>query len=303
MSLKIIGYGSCLERDRIDGKYPYKDIMPKGIRRLSARLAKMVYVAVTRAVESTGVDKSDIPMILCSALSEIDAGIQLMEQIHETKGESISPTLVQNSVANAPGSVLSIGLKNTGPVLTISHSYLSGEAGLDFAENYLNTSRYKKAVVVLGDQYIQDWENRLEEARREDLKNQIAPLKLEEGVVALVVSIEEDENWIAEIQNSGVFHFASEKPDFQKILNRNQFRINEKTAVVYREFTSDRIKGKLELSRELGIAYEKIDISRNTLCFPFINCIENMGSKKFEEILFINSEWNDLGLMHVKFKK
>jgi hypothetical protein len=299
MNLNIIGVGACLPEDMIDGEPPYKDYMPKQISRMSSRFARMVYVAVSRALKDAGYenDKS-IPIITATSLGEADDTRELLTQIFETQGETISPKLVQNTVYNAPTSVLTIGMENKNQAITITHSFLSIESAIDYAFTLLSTSENRKVIVVGGEQYLEKWENMLEQYNLLDIKQSIKSMDFKEGVIAFILSLDKSENKnYGEIINSCVVHIPTNKDFSLEILNKYGFSISENTKIIVRKYCQDKIKSTSSLSKSLKISENRIIQSTSSMSEPLYSILMAIKNCEKSNLLFISSEVNDIGLM------
>jgi hypothetical protein len=169
---------------------PIKDYAAAAARRRYGRVAKLVYVAASRALADAGVeDPAELAVIGGTALGELRASLELVGQIHATRGARVSPALVPNSVHNAPAGHLTIGLKNRSPSVTVSQGWLSAEAALAAARDALELSGLPRALVVVGDEVDATWCDRLRE-RDAALAAQLEGEGFQEGAAALVVGRE-----------------------------------------------------------------------------------------------------------------
>ncbi len=313
MKLHIIGKGSCQIEDfdlqdledgiSINTKL-LKTSLPRNLKRLSGRLAKMVYHAAAEAITDAGYSNiENLPVIYGSAMSEIDSGRQLISQIYESSGASISPTLVQNSVHNAPAGFLSIGFNITAPVMTVCGSFLSGEAVLDYAFTFLATSSYREVLVISGDQYRSHWSSLLEGCQLSHLARELKEMNFMEGISALLLSQDgagkQDYGYIKE---AAVIHLAKEDILSKELLNEFNFFIGPETQIVIRDFCQDRIDSPVELAELLEIPLDRIHLITKemgtSLTFPISNIINYKTTHKSQDLLFLSGEFDDIAIVH-----
>ncbi len=160
---------------------------PRASRRFG-RLSKMIYIAAHRALVDAKVeDPASIPTVAATWIGESKAAIGILEQIHQTRGATVSPALVPNSVHNAAAGYLSIGLKNQSPSLTVSQGRLSPEAALSAASDLLDTGLSDRVLVCAGDEADPEWILRLRTAKDDRSAEQLDAAALEEGAAALVL--------------------------------------------------------------------------------------------------------------------
>ena len=316
MKLNIIGIGTCRsedfkneELDRLTSikSIPVKGLMPSSLKRLSSRLAKIFYIAVNNAFMDANLqDHTSIPIIAGTGISEVHAGQELVKQIYENRGASISPTLVQNSVHNAPASFLSIGLNNKCPVITIAHSFLSWEASVAYAFTLFATSSYNKILVVAGDQYVAQWNDLLEAGGQINLSKSLKKQNFKEGALALILSIDNNEikNY-AKIIRSGVFHVPSLQTISRELINRLGFQLLDNSILVVRETSFSIIPNKQRLAKLLNFPIENIihfsPDNGISLATPFSQILDQFENLNNKHILLINSEFNDIGIVEILF--
>jgi len=195
--LHILGFGACALGEGAPfanglgeiADIPIKDYASASARRRYGRAAKLMIVAASRALADAGVeDPSEVAVIAGTALGELRASLELVCQIRATRGAQVSPSLVPNSVHNAPAGHLTIALKNHRPSVTVSQGWLSAEAALSAAADVLEMGGAEKALVVAGDEVDAAWATRLREAGSEDLAAELEAEAFQEGAIAVVVS-------------------------------------------------------------------------------------------------------------------
>ncbi len=167
---------------------PIADYTRPAFRRRFGRLAKLVYVAASRAIADAGVeDPSELAIVGSSALGETTVSLDLLAQIRKSMGRTLRPWLVPNSVHNAPAGYLTIGHQSHRPSVTVSQGWLSAEAALVAAEDLLASGAADRALVFSGDEADPAWVERLREAGAADWADHLEKEAFQEAAVALVV--------------------------------------------------------------------------------------------------------------------
>jgi hypothetical protein len=197
--LFVHGFGTCAVGDGAPfaagiaelPDVPIKEYASPAARRRYGRVAKLMYVAGVRALADAGVaDPSDVAVVAGTAMGEMRASLELVAQIHATRGAQVSPALVPNSVHNAPAGHLTIGLKNRCPSVTVSQGWLSAEAAIAAARDVLELTGWARALVVVGDEADPAWIDRLREKGAAALAARLEAEGFQEGAVALVLGRE-----------------------------------------------------------------------------------------------------------------
>lgn len=197
--LHVHGVGSCalgLDAPFAEGpgqlvEVPIRQYAKPAKLRRYARVARLVYVAASRAVQDAGVDDpSSLAVVTSTAMGELTASLKLLEQIREKRGVGISPALVPNTVHNAPAGHLSIGIGARTPAVTVSQGWLSAEAALAAAGDLVEIGGADRVLVAVGDESDPVWIERLELAGARDLAQDLEAEAFQEGAVALVVGRE-----------------------------------------------------------------------------------------------------------------
>ncbi len=285
-----------------------QDLMPRNLKRLSARLTKMIYSATHQAIKDASIDLTidKIPIIFGSAMSEIDSGQELVRQIHQTKGVNISPTAVQNSVHNAPAGFLSIGLQNQEATITIAHSFLSWETSIDYAFTLLSNDEHHHCLVVAGDQYINEWHNLLELHGQNDLSNQLKSMFFREGAQAVLLSttLEKAPKCYGKINRSIVFHLPNGEGISRDLINELGFQIHPHTIIILREYLLGSIPPIVDLAKRLGLPPKNIHLyksnSGNYLSSP-LSCISDYFTQKnHKHLIFLSMEYSDLAIVEIE---
>ncbi len=169
---------------------PIKDYVNPRVSRRYGRLSKMIFIAASRALENAAVDNpTAIPIVNATCMGETSAGLGLLEQIQQTRGKTISPAFVPNSVHNAPAGYLTIGLKNHAPAVTVSQGWVSSEAALTAAADFLGQGLSDRVLVLSGDEADPAWVSRLTELGAPHLAASLEKQAMQEGAVALVVGL------------------------------------------------------------------------------------------------------------------
>ena len=167
---------------------PIREYVKPKVSRRFGRLSKMIYIAASRALENAGVeDPTTIPIVNATCMGETNASLGLLEQIQKTKGKLISLAFVPNSVHNAPAGYLSIGLKNRSPSVTVSQGWVSSEAALAAAADFIDMAIEDQVLVLSGDEADLGWISRLTDLGAGHLAASLEKEAMQEGAVALVV--------------------------------------------------------------------------------------------------------------------
>jgi len=280
-------------------------LMHRNLKRLSGRLAKMFYIAIDKALSDAQLEKDTLlPIIAGSGISEVDAGQELVRQIQESRGSSISPTLVQNSVHNAPVAFVSIGMQNTSPILMTAHSFLCWEASLDYAFSFISSSDHTSVIVVSGDQYKSSWIDMLSDVAEHELKNVLEQQNLREGVMAMVLTSDNTKNSYGSILQSAVIHLPDPSRLSIELIESYGFIISDDTQIHISEFCKGFLPDTSELIALLDIRSEQIIYHSNrdgvSLATPFTKLMNSKGKKCSGHHLFLNSEYNDLSMVEVE---
>ncbi|MDD5309363.1 MAG: beta-ketoacyl synthase chain length factor [Deltaproteobacteria bacterium] len=200
---------------------PIKDYARPAERRRFGRLAKLMYVAASRALADAGVaDPSQLAVVAGTALGEPAVSLEMLAQIHASAGRTLSPALAPNSVHSSPAGYLTIGLKNRMPALTVSQGWLSAEAALSAAAELLDRDDAPMALVVCGDEADPEWEARLAAAGAPGLAAALAAEAFQEGAVALVVGCEPGGRKLGALA-AGVVRPGPKAADLRGLLERS----------------------------------------------------------------------------------
>jgi hypothetical protein len=228
MKLHVHGIGACgagldapggAATARLED-VPVKDFAKPAERRRFGRLAKLVYVAASRAVADAGVDDpSRLAVVVGTALGEPAGSLGMLGQIHASAGRTLSPALAPNSVHNSPAGYLTIGLRDHLPALTVSQGWLSAEAALAAAAGLLAREDAPLALVVCGDEADPGWEARLAAAGASGLAASLAAEVFQEGAVALVVGREPGGRGLGSVE-AGVVRSGPEPAALRDLLDR-----------------------------------------------------------------------------------
>lgn len=199
MRLHLHGIGRCAlgaEEPFTDGlgrleDVPIKQYAKASARRRYGRLAQLVSIAAQRAIADAGIDDpSSLAVVTATAMGELTVSLDLVCQIHATRGATISPSLVPSSVYNAPAGHLTIALGDRQPAITVSQGWLSAEAGLAAAADLLSTGAAERVLLIAGDEVDLGWLDRLGQVGATDWSARLAAEAFQEGAVALVLGRE-----------------------------------------------------------------------------------------------------------------
>ncbi len=92
---------------------PAAELLPTRARGRASLLTRMIAEVVARAAHAGGADLHTTPLLVGSALGEIDTTLQLLKMMNEGDG-ALSPARFQASVHNAAAGQLSIATGNQG---------------------------------------------------------------------------------------------------------------------------------------------------------------------------------------------
>jgi hypothetical protein len=309
MRLNIHGIGTLslgLDEPFVQGTgslqtIPIGDYAKPGLRRKFGRLATMFYVAASRAIENARIEDLDgLAIVTSTALGEATVSLNIVAQIHESRGKVLSPRLVPNSVHNSPAGHLTIGKRNHCPSVTVSQGWLSAEAGLMAAEDLFHAGLAEKALVVFGDEADTSWPGRLEELGATQWARSVASESFQEGAVALVVGREPGGLGLGTV-SAGVERIGSPRNDMVSVLEKNKIKLGLGAEIRVRSSAGgvDVLKG---IGNGLGIDPDRVCLDGPGLgsaqAGAFIalkQCIERTDS---EELLLLGAEMDEIGFVH-----
>lgn len=168
---------------------PIKDYAAPGLRRRYGRVAKLMTVAAKRALADAGeLELDEMGVVTATAMGEANVSIELLRQIHATRGRTASPALVPNSVHNAPAGHLTIALGIHAPAVTVSQGWLSGHAALAAAADLVFTGLATRVLAVCADEVDLRWAQLLGDAGAGAFAEALERCELRESAAALVLS-------------------------------------------------------------------------------------------------------------------
>jgi hypothetical protein len=280
---------------------PIGDYAKPGLRRKFGRLAKMYYVAASRAIENARLEDLDgFAIVTSTALGEATVSLDILAQIYQSRGRVLSPRLVPNSVHNSPAGHLSIGKKNHCPSVTVSQGWLSAEAGLMAAEDLLDAGLADKVLVVFGDEADASWPGRLEELGASQWAQSVASEAFQEGAVALIVGRHPGGQRLGTV-SAGVERIGPKRDNMGSVLEKNEIKLGLEAEIRVRASA-----GGQGIGDEIG---KRLEIDRDRICVDgpglgsaqagaFIalkECIERPGS---EELLLFAREIDEVAYLH-----
>ena len=273
---------------------PIKEYASPAVRRRYGRVAKLMYVAAMRALHDAGVaDPSDVAVIAGTAMGDLRSSLELVSQIHATRGARLSPALVPNSVHNASAGHLTIGLKNRAPSVTVSQGWLSTEAAIAAARDVLYLSGLDHALVVVGDEVDATWLDRLREKGAAALAAQLEAEGFQEGAVALALGREPGGRVLGEIAAS--VERANDVPARARaIVERLQAESGARPDIRLRSGA-----GGERLGAVVGgeIAGPGQGTSQVGALLELIRCLRGEGSA---DALILGAELDELGWIHYR---
>ncbi len=308
MNISISGLGKCFPEDFENNVIPYKKYMPKSVRRTAGELAKMFYIAASFALEDASIQDisaSAIPIITASAMGELNSCIELVKQIYESKGELISPTLVQNTVANAPAGILSIGFSNKNRAIAFSNGFLSLDIAIDYAIGLFFTSDVSDVLIVAGESPSENLQN----LSQKEVNLSEATT---EGAIAFILSKiplkqnKQTKKNYGSIINSCVFALQENYSLTRQTLETYGFFINDDTQIIVSEIGKRRFKDMDVLAKNLSVERNKIKYKFNDLISPYTEFYELLtdtnNENNNEEILLLKTEFNEISALQMKLE-
>ncbi len=311
MRLHIHGIGTLslgLDEPFVQGtgslqNIPIGDYAKPGLRRKFGRLAKLYYVAAARAIEDARIEDPDgFAIVTSTALGEASVSLNIIAQIHESRGKVLSPRLVPNSVHNSPAGHLSIGKKNHSPAITVSQGWLSAEAGLMAAEDLFQIGMAEKALVVFGDEADPSWSERLDELGATPWAERVASEAFQEGAVALVVGREPGGRGLGTV-SARVERIGSQRDKLVSVLEKNRIHVGPRAEIRVRSSAGGETIREA-ISRGLGIDRSRIHLDGPGLgtaqAGAFIALQECIERTDCEELLLLGAEMDETAFVHWK---
>jgi hypothetical protein len=213
------------ERSSMLEQLPIRDYTDPRSSRRFGRLTKMIFIAAHRALLDAGIeDFSSIPAAVATCIGETKAALTLLEQIHKTRGASVSPAAVPNSVHNAAAGYLSIGLKNHAPSVTVSQGRLSAEAALASADDFLEAGLFDRVLVSAGDESEPAWAERLSLLGDPTSARRLENEAFEEGAAALVLGVRPGPRPLGAI-TAGTERWDGTAQGLRKLFSRRDIRL------------------------------------------------------------------------------
>ncbi len=213
---------------------PIKEFVPPRKSRRFGRLSKMIYIAAAREIARAGIeDTTALPVINATCMGEAAASLGLLEQIHRTRGKTISPALVPNSVHNAPAGYLTIGLGNRAPSITVSQGWLSSEAAVAAASDWMSAGLSDRLLVLSGDEADPKWLDRLREEGADSFARGLEEEAFQEGAVAMVLGSAPSAFCLGRVI-AGVERCMSEPVEIAHLLEKYEIRVGRDAEVCVR---------------------------------------------------------------------
>jgi hypothetical protein len=275
-------------------------VSPKQSRRFG-RLTKMIYIAAKRAIESAGVsDSTSLPIINATCIGETRAGLGILEQIHQTRGKTISPALVPNSVHNSPAGYLSIGLENRAPSITVSQGWVSSEAAVAAASDWVDTGVSDTVLVLSGDEADPAWVAKLRDFGASSLAAVLEKEAFQEGAVAMVLSASGGDSDLGSVV-AGVERRNFDPRSLSDLFNKYRIEAGENAEVrVRRSAGADRLRPVL--AEVLHRPVESILVDgqgRGTAQAYALNALASAARGTApDELLLVGGEIDDVAFLH-----
>jgi hypothetical protein len=292
------GHTSLLEN------LPIKDYTDPRASRRFGRLTKLIYIAAHRALLDAKVeDFTAIPTAVATWIGESKAALGILEQIHQTKGVTISPALVPNSVHNAAAGYLSIGLKNQSPSLTVSQGRLSAEAALAAASDMLGLSLSDRVLVVQGDEADPEWIERLVALKDTDTAGRLHAEALEEGAAAFVLGTCPTMDNPRGLVASTVERWDGTSFGMQRLLSGRGFALSPSVEIRVRKSGFGEMLRPI-LADALHKNEEQIIVDGDgpgtVQCGPCLPLIAAASGDRSTDLLLVAMEADDLAVVHWK---
>jgi len=309
MRLQIYGIGAIgvgISETPADGtarleKVPIENYTKPGFRRRFGRLSKLLYVASCLAIEDSSYeDPSALTIVTGTALGEAGVSVKLLSQIHASKGKTLSPGFVPNSVHNAPAGYLSIGQKNQSPSITVSQGWLSAEAAVALAQDMAGSLDQQTFLIVAGDEVDPGWIEQLREAGARDWAEALEKEAFQEGAVALVTGVQPSGRQLGSI--GAAVNRCSKKPeDIRKMLKLNRLYPGAEAHVCVRVGTGN-AEWRQIVAHAVGREVDDIivdDVGVGTsLAGGFATLVDRMADPTCKELLVLGNELDDVSALH-----
>lgn len=282
---------------------PIKDFAePRAVRRFG-RLTKMIFIAAHRALKEAAVeDPSLIPMAVATCIGETHAALGILEQIHQTRGVTVSPALVPNSVHNAAAGYLSIGLKNHQPVLTVSQGRLSAESAVATALDMLEAGFSDRILIAAGDEADPSWVERLQALGDPVSARQLDAEAFEEGAAALVLGVVPGPRSFGAL-TAGVERWDGSAAGLHALFLRQNIDPTAAAEIRLRK-TAEGERLKPVVAEALGFSPDRIILDKEgegtAQTGPLLPMIEAARNGRISDLLLLGAEADEVGYIYWK---
>jgi hypothetical protein len=245
-------------------------------------------------------DVSKVAIVGATALGEATVTIDLITQIQATRGKTISPKLVPNSVHNSPVGYLSIGNKNHEPSITVSQGWLSPEAGLAAARDLVEGGFADRVLVVAGDEADPSWVERLNTMGAKQWAKDVEEEAFFECAAAVVLGKDPGGRRLGSIV-SGVERVRKGPDHLKETLRKNDALPGQGAVVKIRAYTGGqelRESAAVALGRDLdGVKMEGPGVG-TMQAFGLASLVLSLMEGEPSELLLLGFELDELSFMH-----
>ena len=169
-------------RSSIAGKESLGALRSRPELRKATEMMLWAFEATRACVEGVGLTGSELGIVVGSGQGELETTKEYYRVLAQ---ENVArPFLFQNSLHHSTAGMLSLALKITGPAVTVSDSFFSGESAVDMAATLLDSRQCLACLVVGVDTLVPAFEKPIRTRFPKDLVRG-------EGAAALLVAREE----------------------------------------------------------------------------------------------------------------
>ena len=280
---------------------PVKDYINSRAGRRYGRLTKLITIAAHRALaEAEIADPSKIPVAAATCIGETHAALGILEQIHQTKGVTLSPALIPNSVHNAAAGYLSIGLKNHAPSLTVSQGWLSVEAALAAADDMMAAGLHDCILAAAGDEAMPAWADRLVELGDSDAAERLRKEAFEEGAASVVLGTTPGDKSLGSVA-AGVERWGNTAEKLPSLLSRNGIDLSPYCLIRLRQSAGGAALLPLTAAAFPGATVTLDGEGAGTVqTGSLTHVIQAARGNRSQDLLLLGAEADEIGFVHWK---
>ncbi len=142
------------------------------------------YEAAKKCLEGISLEPSELGIVLGSGQGELETTKEYYRVLAQEN--MARPFLFQNSLHHSTAGMVSLALKITGPAVTVSDAFYSGESALDMAATLLDSGQCLACVVIGVDTLVPALEAAISSRY---------PVKLDRGEGAAALLVAREEGW------------------------------------------------------------------------------------------------------------